>query len=187
MRSCVDGPRSARTLGVMSRSSRLRSCVRPVGRRSDPDPADPVQPVEQRGQIHRARRDLRARGHRTARRRTDAGHARGQGYRYRASLPRRARGTSSCAESQVRNRLSAGGRWIRTLGPPSAATPLRDRKSPLQASFPRNLGLRFAPKASSPSRRSSELSRVAGIMIKASTACMMIMSAICRRSGSPLF
>src|SRR6202047_2320371 len=37
----------------------------------------------------------------------------------RASLPRRARGTSSYAESQVRNRLSAGGRWIRTLGPPS--------------------------------------------------------------------
>ena len=35
----------------------------------------------------------------------------------RASLPRRARGTSSCAESQVRNRLSAGGRWIRTSGP----------------------------------------------------------------------
>ena len=35
----------------------------------------------------------------------------------RASLPRRARGTSSYAESQVRNRLSAGGRWIRTIGP----------------------------------------------------------------------
>ena len=35
----------------------------------------------------------------------------------RASLPRRARGTSSCAESEVRNRLSAGGRWIRTLSP----------------------------------------------------------------------
>ena len=29
--SCVDGPRSARTLGVMNRSSRLRSCVRPIG------------------------------------------------------------------------------------------------------------------------------------------------------------
>jgi hypothetical protein len=77
----------------------------------------------------------------------------------RASLPRRARGTSSYAESQVRNRLSAGGRWIRTLGPPSAATPLSDRESPLQASFPRNLGLRFAPKASTPSRKSSELPR----------------------------
>src|SRR6476660_3637741 len=47
-------------------------------------------------------------------------------------------------------------------------------------------GLRLAPKASSPSRRSSELSRVAGIMIKASTACMMSMSAICCLSGSPL-
>jgi hypothetical protein len=60
---------------------------------------------------------------------------------------------------QVRNGLFAGGRWIRTLGPPSAATPLSDRESPLQASFPRNLGLRFAPKASTPSRKSSELPR----------------------------
>src|SRR6202040_1862115 len=69
------------------------------------------------------------------------------------------RGTSSCAESQVRNRLSAGGRWIRTRGPPSAATPLSDRESPLQASFPRNLGLPLPPKASTPSGKSSELPR----------------------------
>ena len=41
----------------------------------------------------------------------------------------------------------------------SAATPLSDRESPLQASFPRNLGLCFAPKASTPSRKSSELPR----------------------------
>jgi hypothetical protein len=30
--------------------------------------------------------------------------------------------------------LSAGGRWIRTFGPPSAATPLSDRYSPVQQS-----------------------------------------------------
>ena len=52
--------------------------------------------------------------------------------------------------SQVRTGLAAGGRWIRTLGPPSAATPLSDRESPLQASFPRNLGLCFAPKGFDP-------------------------------------
>ena len=34
--SCVDGPWPARTLGVMSRSSRLRSCVRPIGAASRP-------------------------------------------------------------------------------------------------------------------------------------------------------
>jgi hypothetical protein len=31
------------------------------------------------------------------------------------------------AKTQVRRRLPAGGRWIRTSGPPSAATPLSDR------------------------------------------------------------
>src|SRR5580692_2756414 len=43
----------------------------------------------------------------------------------RASLPRRARGTSSYAESQVRNRLSAGGNRIRTRGPVSGGEPAR--------------------------------------------------------------
>ena len=75
---------NAKGLAIGGRDrARLRRCA---GRRPDADPADPVQPVEQCGQIHRARRDRRARRHGTARRRADAGHARGQGHRHR---PRR--------------------------------------------------------------------------------------------------
>jgi hypothetical protein len=55
-------------------------------------------------------------------------------------------------------KIPHGHRWD-LPSPPSAATPLSDRESPLQASFPRNLGLCFAPKASTPSRKSSELPR----------------------------
>src|SRR5580704_6747578 len=41
-------------------------------------------------------------------------------------------------------KIPHGHRWD-LPSPPSAATPLSDRESPLQASFPRNLGLCFAP------------------------------------------
>jgi len=52
-----------------------------------------------------------------------------------------------------------GGRWIRTLGPPSAATPSATANHLSSHHLPRQLGLRFAPKASTPSRKSSDLRR----------------------------
>ena len=54
-------------------------------------------------------------------------------------------------------------RWremgIRTLGPPSAATPSATANHLSSHHLPRQLGLRFAPKASTPSRKSSDLRR----------------------------
>jgi uncharacterized membrane protein len=44
-----------------------------------------------------------------------------------ATFIRRCRSMGFVPESQVRDGLAGGGRWIRTLGPPSAATPLSDR------------------------------------------------------------
>src|ERR1700726_4169464 len=58
-----------------------------------------------------------------------------------------------------RDGLSAGGRWIRTVGPPSAATPSATANHLSSHHLPRQLGLRFAPKASNPSRKSSDLPR----------------------------
>jgi hypothetical protein len=61
--------------------------------------------------------------------------------------------------SQVRTRLAAGGRWIRTLGPPLAANPSAIADHLSSYHLLRKLGLRLAPKASTPSRKSSELRR----------------------------
>ena len=62
-------------------------------------------------------------------------------------------------ESRGNPRVRHSGSGIRTLGPPSAATPSATANHLSSHHLPRQLGLRFAPKASNPSRKSSDLRR----------------------------